>query len=182
MIRTVVLFADGTIVREIPPLYSAWAPINQRAVVPIVGSHDKRVLTAALCVQTGAWLPLVTTDFQQEEFHAFLKMIRGRWRGWNIVLFIDRHSVHRAPSSRKLAKIMGIQVRWLPTATPKLNVMDTLWRHGKEEAIANEANPDVDASADRLVRHIESLTPKERLRKAGVFAEGFWLRGAIPLL
>jgi hypothetical protein len=182
LIRTVVLFADGTIVREIPPLYNAWAPVNQRAVVPIVGSHDKRVLTAAICIQTGAWVPLVTTDFHQEEFHVFLKMIRGKWRGWNIVLFIDRHSVHRAPSSRTIARNLDIKIRWLPTATPKLNVMDTLWRHAKEESIANEPNPDVDESSDRLVRYIEALTPNERLRKAGVLSEGFWLRGSIPSL
>ena len=132
LIRTVVLFADSTIVREIPPLYSAWTPVNQRAVVPIIGSHDKRVLTAALCVQTGTWIPLVTTRFQQEEFQEFLKLIRSKWRGWNIILFIDKHSVHRAPGTRKVADALGINIRWLPTATPKLNAMDTLWRHAKE--------------------------------------------------
>lgn len=182
LIRTVVLFADSTIVREIPPLYNAWAPVNQRAVVPIVGSHDKRVLTAAICVQTGAWVPLVTTDFQQEEFHAFLKMIRSKWRGWNIVLFIDKHSVHRAPSSRKVAANLGIKIRWLPTATPKLNAMDTLWGHGKSESIANEPNPDVDETVDRLVGYIESLPPHQRLLKAGVLSERFWLKGAISTL
>jgi len=182
LIRTVVLFADSTIVREIPPLYSAWTPVNQRAVVPIIGSHDKRVLTAALCVQTGTWIPLVTTRFQQEEFQEFLKLIRSKWRGWNIILFIDKHSVHRAPGTRKVADALGINIRWLPTATPKLNAMDTLWRHAKEESIANEPNPDVDETTDRLVRYIESLTPHQRLLKAGVLAERFWLQGAIPPL
>jgi hypothetical protein len=178
--RTVILFADSTIVREIPPLYSAWAPVGKRAIVPIVGSHDKRVLTGALNIQTGAWYPLVTTDFQQEEFHVFLSGIRAKWRGWNIVLFIDRHSVHRAPSSKRHARTLGIKTRWLPTATPHLNPMDTLWRHGKEEAIANEPTPDVDQTVDRLVRYIDGLSPKERLRKAGVLSPDFWLHSALP--
>ena len=177
-----VLFADSTIVREIPPLYSAWAPVNKRAIVPIVGSHGKRVLTGALCVQTGSWYPFVTHEFQQEEFHVFLAGVRKKWRGWNIVLFIDRHSVHRAPSSRNLARKLGIKIRWLPTATPHLNSMDTLWGHAKKESIANEPNPKIDATVDRMVRHIDSLSPEARLRKAGVLSENFWLKGALPLL
>jgi hypothetical protein len=178
--RSVILFADSTIVREIPPLYSAWAPINHRALVPIVGSHNKRVLTGALNVQTGAWYPLVTTDFQQEDFHAFLRGMRKKWRGWHIVLFIDKHSVHRSPSSRNLARQLGIKIRWLPTATPQLNAMDTLWRHAKEESIANEPNPKIDDSVDRLVYHIDSLSAEDRLRKAGVLSENYWLRNALP--
>ena len=166
---------DSTILREIPPLYSAWAPIGQQAVVPIVGGHGKRVLSGGINLQTGACLTHVTPSFRQDDFQAVLQATRAHWRGWRIVLFVDRNGAHTADRSVALAHALAIELRWLPTACPELNVMDTLWRSAKAAVAANEPNPDVDETTQAVIDYILQLRPHERLRKAGVLSDHFWL-------
>jgi hypothetical protein len=63
-------------------------------------------------------------DWTQAEHQHFLNLIRGHWRGWNIVLFEDRASQHTAPGSLWMAGACAIEVRLLPRATPELNAME----------------------------------------------------------
>jgi len=173
--RTVILFLDSTIFSEIPPLRAMWAPIGEQARVPIIGSHAKRFLTGVLNIQSGDYLDYVSTQFRQANFQQVLHLIRSHWRGWHIVLFLDRNKPHRTLASRRLARQLGIQLRWLPTACPELNVLDCLWRHLKDDIVANRPTPDVDATIDCARSYVADLSPQERLQKAGVCAPDFWL-------
>jgi len=174
-VRTVILFLDQTILLEIPPLRAAWAQVGEQAQVPIVGSHKKRILHGALNHGTGATLLHSSLKWNQEEFQTFLKLVRSKWRGWRIVLFVDKNSAHRAYRSRALADQLSIELRWLPTACPELNPLEGLWRVAKNVVLANEATPNMDASLARACVYIMSLSPKERLQKAGVLSGNFWL-------
>jgi hypothetical protein len=166
---------DSTTLREIPPLRAAWAPVGEQAHVPIIGSHAKRVLSGVLNILTGHYVPYVSASFSQTHFQDLLRLIRAQWRGWNLVLFLDRASVHTAESSQCVAAQLAIELRWLPTACPELNVMDCLWRHSKDEIVANEPTPNLDSTVNMVISYLDSLSRTERLRKAGVFADAFWL-------
>ena len=50
-----------------------------------------------------------------------------------------------------------------------------LWRHVKQDVLANEPTPDLDASVGYARQHIFGLTPQQRLRKAGMLSYTFWL-------
>ncbi len=170
---------DSTIFSEVPPLRAMWAPIGQQARVPIMGSHNRRFLTGVINIQTGDYVDYVSTQFHQEQFQEVLRQIRSHWRGWRIVLFLDRNKPHRAAASQRLAHDLNIQLRWLPKACSELNVMDHLWRHTKDEVAANEPMPDVDGTVHRASGYVHALTPKQRLQKAGVLSEDFWLADLI---
>lgn len=174
-VRTVVLFMDSITVREIPPLRAAWAPVGQQAKVPIIGGHGKRVLSAVLNLVTGTCWPYVSTGFNRDDFQAILSGTRALWRGWHIVLFLDKASAHTAGPSKQLAKALGIQLRWLPTACPELNVVDCLWRHVRDEVLANEPTPTLTATVQAAIEYLAALSGAERLTKAGVFSADFWL-------
>ncbi|MCL5999488.1 MAG: transposase [Chloroflexi bacterium] len=173
--RTVILFMDAISIREIPPSRIAWTPIGQPACVPIIGSHDKRVLSGVLNIVTGTWLPYVSLTFNQGHFQELLCQVRAFWRGWHIVLFVDKASAHKAPRSQALAAALAIELRWLPTACPELNVMDCLWRHVRDDVLANEPTPTLDLTVRTAIDHLDALSPSERLVQAGVFADHFWL-------
>lgn len=126
-------------------------------------------------IRTGDYLDFASAEFKQKHFQKILRAIRRHWRGWRIVLFLDRHTPHQAIASRRLARELNIQLRWLPKACPELNVMDHLWRHVKDLLAANEPTPNVFATVERVRRTIRKMTPQERLRKAGVLAKDFWL-------
>ncbi len=158
-----------------------WAPIGQQAKVPILGQHrDKRILTGVLNIQTGSYFQYSSEAYTQATFHMILKLLRRHWRGWQIVMFVDKISAQWAHSSRRLAKDLGIQLRWLPKACPELNPLDHLWRHLKREILANEPLPDLATTLKHACSYLNDLLPHERLRKAGVLSHCFWLQDVFP--
>jgi hypothetical protein len=166
---------DETIITETPPLYSCYGHLGEQVCVPITGNRAKRIIHGALNVRTGAIELLITDRWNQETHQCFLSMIRRYWKGWRIILFEDRGSPHTAHDSLKLADKLNIQVRLLPVATPELNAMDHLWRHMKSQGLSNRATVSIDISANAACTYILHLTPRERLKKAGVLSGTFWL-------
>lgn len=166
---------DETIITEIPPLYSCYGRRGEQVQVPIIGTQAKRVIHGALNIRTGAVVLLITEQWDQQMHQAFLHMIRDYWKGWHIVLFEDRGSPHTADDSLALAAILHIEVRLLPVATPELNAMDHLWRHVKHDVLSNRATTSIDASADAACQYLLGLSRRERLKKAGVLSDHFWL-------
>jgi len=166
---------DETIVTETPPLYARYGPVGAQAEVPISGHRSKRVLHGAINLKSGAVTLLATAEWDAETHQAFLRQIRSHWRGWCIVLFEDRGPAHTAAESRALLDELGIEVRWLPRATPELNAMDHLWKHVKANALANQPTRAIDRSAELAGQYVLHLTRRERLRKAGILSGRFWL-------
>lgn len=166
---------DSIAIREIPPLRRAWTPVGQAAQIPIIGSHHKQVLSGVINILSGSWLSYVSRYFDQYHFQELLSQTRALWRGWRIVMFVDKHSAHKALASQTLAEALAIELRWLPTACPELNVMDCLWRHVRDDVLANEPCPKLDATVSRAISYIDDLAPQQRLTKAGVFSDSFWL-------
>jgi hypothetical protein len=173
--RAILVMLGETIITETPPLYSAYGHIGEQIRVPITGNRTKRILHGALNIRSGDVALLITEEWVNETHQAFLNMIRAHWRGWNPVLFEDRASQHKSPSSLKLAAELGIEVRLLPRATPELNAMDHLWRLAKRQAVGDRPTVTVTDSALAVCRYIIDLSPQERLRQAGVLSGNFWL-------
>jgi hypothetical protein len=172
----VVLMLDETIVTETPPLYCCYGPIGEQVRVPISGNRAKRVLHGAINIRSGDLALLITEEWTQEAHEAFLTMIRAHWRGWNLVIFEDRASQHKA--ARAWAReCLRIETRLLPKATPELNAMDHLWRHTKRETLGSRATLAIAASAMAACQYLIDLSPRERLRKAGALSGHFWLSG-----
>src|SRR5258708_23254424 len=166
---------DETIITETPPLYNAYGHIGEQVRVPITGNRAKRILHGAINVKSGDVALLMTEEWVKETHQGFLAMIRSHWRGWNPVLFEDRASQHKSPSSLALAEGLGIEVRLLPRATPELNAMDHLWRHTKREAVGNRPTVSIENSALPACQYIIDLIPRDRLRNAGVLSGRFLL-------
>jgi DDE superfamily endonuclease len=173
--RAILLMLDETIITETPPLYSAYGHIGQQIRVPITGNRAKRIVHGAINITSGDVALLITETWVNETHQAFLTLIRSHWRGWNPVLFEDRASQHKSPSSLALAEELGIEVRLLPRATPELNAMDHLWRPAKRQAVGDRPTVTVDDSALAVCRYIIDRSPRERLRQAGVLSGHFWL-------
>lgn len=166
---------DETILTETPPLRCCYGRIGQQICIPITGNRTKRILHGVLNITTGEFLALITEVWDEVTHQYFLAMIRAHWRGWQIGLFEDRGTPHTAEDSQEQAKGLGIQIRWLPRATPELNAMDHLWRHVKGRALADRPTQSIDESAAAACRYLFEMPRRERLQKAGVFSGHFWL-------
>lgn len=126
-------------------------------------------------LKTGDMIDWVSTRYQQGEFQDMLRLMRAHWRGWHIVLFLDKNSAHTAGASRHLARDLGIELRWLPTACSELNPVDHLWRHVKKDVVANQPTPVLDITVQDARDYLRSLSPRQRLQKAGILSDDFWL-------
>jgi len=173
--RTVLLMLDETIITETPPLYAGYGHVGEQVRVPITGNRAKRILHGTINVQSGSVLLLITEAWTQDEHQTYLSMLRAYWRGWNIVLFEDKASQHKAPGSLAWAAHLGIETRLLPKATPELNAMDHLWRHAKRVTQANRPPQPISACAMDAGWYILDLSARERLQQAGVLSGNFWL-------
>lgn len=166
---------DEVIVTETPPLYHCYGHIGEQKCIPIVGQRAKRIVHGALNIFTGDLALLITQEWTQYSHQAFLDLIRAKWRGWSIILFQDRGAPHTAAASQGHARKAGIEIRWLPRATPELNAVDHLWRHAKAMTLANAPIRPVADSAMALCQYLIDLSPRERLLQAGALASDFWL-------
>lgn len=167
---------DETILTETPPLRGAWGNIGTQISIPITGNRGKRVLFGALNLRRGKLELASTLRWAQDSFQSFLRQLRRRWRGWRIVLFLDRGSPHTAHGSQDLARYLDIELRFLPTACPELNPVEHLWRHLKREVLGNCGLQPVEMALQRALTYLRQLTPEECRRKAGLLAPGCWLQ------
>ena len=144
-------------------------------VVPVPGTHARRVLHGALHMQSGDVLLCSTETWDHTTHQVFLHMIRAPWRGWQIVLLEDRGAPHTAAASRRLAKALPMALRFLPTATPECNALDHRWRYVQGRVLAHRPVASLDTAADQACQAILALSRRERLRKAGGLSGHFWL-------
>lgn len=170
-----MLMLDEIIITETPPLYHGYSRVGEQRSIPITGSRAKPIVHGALNIYTGDLALLITHHWDQYSHRAFLKMVRSQWRGWAIVLIQDRGAPHKAVASQAYAAQIGIEMRWLPRATPELNAMDHLWRHSKAVTLANCPIRSIDDSAMAFCEYMIALSPTERLCQAGALSEDFWL-------
>ena len=167
---------DETISTETPPLSNELRASGGAGAHPHDGqSGPSRAPHGALKVRHRRDRIVDHDHWDQDTHQYFLTMVRSQWRGWHIVLFEDRGAPHTAEESRALAAALHIEIRLLPVATPALNAMDHLWRHVKGWGLANRATVSIDTSADIACQYLLDLSPRERLRKAGVLSGHFWL-------
>ncbi len=170
------LVTDETILRMYPPLRMAWGLIGQQTQVPISGQNAKRVLFGAINIRTGHRILQRTHQQRQEDCQAFLKTLRRRYGHRRIWLLLDKHGGHWAPRSQALAEELNIVLLFLPRQSPELNPMDHLWKEAKRVRSANRQYDTIDEHARQVEDWIQSLTPRQALRKAGILSKNFWLR------
>jgi transposase len=175
----VILFMDETIITETPPLRAAWALQGHQAEVPITGNRAKRILYGALNPKSGDLLLGESLRWDQVAVQRFFLALRRHWRGWHIVLFLDKGSPHTAGKSRHCAQDLRLALRWLPTACPELNPTEPLWRYAKQTVLANVPPRSIEESLGAATEALGSLAPHERLVKAGVCSGRFWLQAII---
>jgi len=172
----VLLVEDETTLRLLPPLRAAWALRGKQAEVPISGHNAQRVLFGALNPGTGHRILLRRNRARQQDFCAFLRELRRRYRDRPLWLLLDRAPCHIALKSLRLAARLNITFLWLPKQCPELNFLDHLWRALKGELAANRQF----ASVDMLAAHAEDwaycLSRQQTLRKAGLLSPNCWLK------
>jgi DDE superfamily endonuclease len=103
--------------------------------------------------------------------------VRSRYRGWHVALLLDEDPCHTARASLRQAE--GMTLLWLPSRSPELNPMDTLWGQAKDVVSANGQYTTIEEHVDRFLDYVTGLTNGEALHTSGVLSRKFWLKGVL---
>ena len=96
------------------------------------------------------------------------------------MLFLDRGSPHTAAASQTLADELNIELRWLPTACPELNPVESLWRWLKGRILCNHQPVNFEDTTHTAINAIKSLTLQKTRKLTGTLSKDFWLRTLRP--
>ena len=166
---------DETEARLYPPLRASWSRIGEQAEVHLTGFNMKRVLFGCIALKSGARVTLLRERQKAPDFCKYLSKVRNHFRKYPLAMMLDENSSHIAKESREKAKELQIKLIFLPKRAPKLNAMDHLWRHGKQEICANYQE-DIETRTRKMVSYVNRLPAQQARRKAGILSKKFWLK------
>jgi hypothetical protein len=171
-----VLVEDETDLLLFPPLRAMWSLRGEPARVMLSGRNARRVVFGCMNLATGHRLFLAREKQYAADFQEFLRKVRRHYGGRRVVMLLDADSSHTAKASCTLARRLKIRLLWLPTRSPELNPMDTLWGQAKDAVCVNTQYVTIDEQADAFIAHVSGLSNREALRTSGVLSEHFWLK------
>jgi len=174
--QAVLLMQDETILRLFPVLRRAWSLRGEQAKVFITGRNAKRVLFGTLNIRTGHRIVWRGPNMRQEHFQTFLQLLRHSYRSRSIWMLLDEAPCHISSKSKALARLLDIELIFLPKQCSELNAMDHLWRELKDDISANYQFTTIDEHADFAERYILKLSNRQALRRAGILSKNFWLK------
>ena len=137
-----------------------------RAFFTYTGSHSKTMIHG-LITTDGRGMFRQYDAFTKDTFEDFLKQAAHRFK--KICLIMDKASQHRAKNIRKLLdNTDGLEIVFLPTATPDLSAIETYWRDLKRAVL------DVPYTSLRMLR--KAITRYTRYTKPNLVVENFLYR------
>jgi len=95
-----------------------------------------------------------------DRFGAFLTQVAARWSDDQLVLVLDNASYHKTAGLRAwfAARAARINVVWLPTYSPQLNLIERVWRFVKSKLACHRWWRDL----DRLTAHAQAVLDATR--------------------
>jgi len=74
---------------------------------------------------------------------------------------------------------LKIRLLWLPTRSPELNPMETLWGQAKDAVCVNTQYVTIAEQTNAFIAHVSGWSNRQALRTSGVLSEHFWLKRAL---
>lgn len=149
----------------LPVIRRVWAPKGQRPTAHVQRQYQWLYVYGFVRPSTGqSWwclLPTVNTDAFALALVTFARD-EGIDNAHRAVLVVDQAGWHISP---KLVLPAGIDLVFLPAASPELQPAERLWML-VDEPVANQAFPDLDALETVLVDRCRTLEADPRRLKA----------------
>lgn len=141
----VLLFEDEVDLNLLPGVLGCWTLRGQQRKVPTPGVNVKRYGFGAVNFMTGQLTHAIGERKNSDGFIQLVEQIvatycpGASWQGPKVMLVIDNYIIHR---SQKTAAVLAkyadrLGVVPLPTYSPKLNLIERLWKHLRRKVTHN---------------------------------------------
>jgi putative transposase len=165
--QVTLLFEDEVDLNLLPGVIGCWTPRGQQRKVPTPGQNVKRYGFGAVNFMTGQLTHHIGERKNSDNFIQLVEQVVAaycpgtRWSGPKVVLVIDNYIIHR---SKKTAAVLAkyadrLEVMGLPTYSPKLNLIERLWKHLRRKVTHNHlfaCIADLVAAVDEFLTDLDS--------------------------
>jgi putative transposase len=165
--RIVLLFEDEVDLNLLPGVIGCWTPRGQQRKVPTPGQNVKRYGFGAVNFMTGQLTHHIGERKNSDNFIQLVDQVVAAycpgtvWSGPKVVLVIDNYIIHR---SKKTAAVLAkyadrLEVVGLPTYSPKLNLIERLWKYLRRKVTHNhlfDCIADLVAAVDEFLADLDS--------------------------
>jgi putative transposase len=139
-----------------------WAPKPLRPTVPRQIIREFVYVFATVCAHLGRLTALVLPAANTEMMALFLAHLARQYRGYFIVLLVDRASWHLTP---RLAVPDNIRLLPHPAGSPELNPPEHIWEDLREKALPNLAFSALPPLVNKLCAGLRRLSAEpDRVR------------------
>jgi transposase len=154
-----LIYQDEMEIHLHPALTRMWAPVARQPEVPAPGKNQKKVIYGGVDYKTGKLTYTVADSKCATSFLVFLVTLLTAYAGKKICMVCDNGRFHttKAVTAWLDAHRDRIEVYWLPSYCPSLNLIERLWGHLKRTVLANVLYgglPDLVAAFRKGVRRL----------------------------
>ena len=144
--KALLIFADESGFSLHPKLGRVWAKRGSRPSVPTTSQHQKRLNLFGWVDPLKGWHGLFRwAKGNTDGFLAFLKYLCHRVEKTKVYLYIDKAPWHKGPRVEEFLKAHpNIEVEYLPTYHPELNVQERVWHLIRYEVTTNQYHATID--------------------------------------
>jgi transposase len=82
------------------------------------------------------------TSVTAETVCELLRLLAGAYQGLPMTIILDNARDQRCTLVQSVAEALGIEVRFLPTYSPNLNLIERFWRFVKKQCLYSKYYPD----------------------------------------
>lgn len=134
-----LLFEDESMIRDYQAIQKTWFLRGKQRNIRTTGKHRGVKLLATVDYATGNIVWQEDEQYTAETFLSFLQKVVTHYPNGKIVIVLDNARIHHAKLLQPFLEEMKgrLELVFLPPYSPKLNLVEGLWKWLKSDVINN---------------------------------------------
>jgi transposase len=166
--KMILLYEDEIDLNLLPGIIRCWTHRGSQRKILTPGQNVKRYGFGAVNFMTG-WLTYQVGEHKNSDgFIALLEQIVAQYvpgetySGPKIGLVVDNYIIHRSKKTQAILDKYAdrIEIVPLPTYSPKLNVIELLWKYLRSKVTHNHLFASIEKLIDAALQFLKSLNEK----------------------
>jgi transposase len=141
----ILLFEDEVDLNLLPGIIGCWTRRGEQRRIPTPGQNQKRYGFGAVNFMTGKVSRFIGERKNSDHFCTLVEQVvedycaGETWQGPKVVLIVDNYIIHRSKKTNRVLERYAdrLMVVALPTYSPKLNLIELLWKYLRRKVTHN---------------------------------------------
>lgn len=179
--KRMVLFVDAAHFVFAPFLGILWC-FERLFVRAPSGRQRLNVLAALNAVTHEIFTVKNLTYITAESVCELLKLLAGTYNTVPITVVLDNARYQRCRLVQALAQEIGIELLFLPTYSPNLNLIERLWKFVKKECLYSKYYSDCTSFQEAIINCIEQAPTQQNAKLESLLALNFQTFKGVPVI